>query len=104
MKIVRHTAPDMRQAMRLVREQLGEEAVILSSRRTPQGVEITAAVDFDAASLETAVPLAIPGGRVPSADVVSGRSSLRDPPVAAPAPAPASLAPAAVAPTAAPAA
>ncbi|HEY2035598.1 MAG TPA: hypothetical protein VGG96_01190, partial [Steroidobacteraceae bacterium] len=52
MKIVRHTAPDMRQAMRLVREQLGEDAVILSSRRTPQGVEITAAVDFDASSLE----------------------------------------------------
>jgi flagellar biosynthesis protein FlhF len=52
MKIVRHTAPDMRQAMRLVREQLGEEAVILSSRRTPQGVEITAAVDFDVSSPE----------------------------------------------------
>ena len=52
MKIVRHTAPDMRQALRLIREQLGEEAVILSSRRTPQGVEVTAAVDFDAGSLE----------------------------------------------------
>ena len=58
MKIVRHTAPDMRQALRSIREQLGEEAVILSSRRTPQGVEITAAVDFDAGSLEKAVPLA----------------------------------------------
>ena len=52
MKIVRHTAPDMRQALRSIREQLGEEAVILSSRRIPQGVEITAAVDFDAGSLE----------------------------------------------------
>ena len=52
MKIVRHTAPDMRQALRAIREQLGEEAVILSSRRIPQGVEITAAVDFDAGSLE----------------------------------------------------
>jgi flagellar biosynthesis protein FlhF len=52
MKIVRHTAPDMRQALRAVREQLGEEAVILSSRRTPEGVEITAAVDFDASSIE----------------------------------------------------
>src|SRR5579872_6916875 len=53
MKIVRHTAPDMRQALRAIREQLGEEAVILSSRRIPGGVEITAAVDFDAGSLET---------------------------------------------------
>ena len=54
MKIVRHTAPDMRQALRAVREQLGEEAVILSSRRSAQGVEITAAVDFDAARIEAA--------------------------------------------------
>ncbi|HVS77070.1 MAG TPA: flagellar biosynthesis protein FlhF, partial [Steroidobacteraceae bacterium] len=60
MKIVRHTAPDMRQALRAIREQLGEDAVILSSRRVPQGVEITAAVDFDAAALETAAPAAVP--------------------------------------------
>ncbi|MDA8347957.1 MAG: flagellar biosynthesis protein FlhF, partial [Pseudomonadota bacterium] len=52
MKIVRHTAPDMRQALRAIREQLGEDAVILSSRRGGQGVEVTAAVDFDAARLE----------------------------------------------------
>ena len=32
MKIIRHTARDMRQALRAVREQLGEDAVILSSR------------------------------------------------------------------------
>src|SRR5215468_8554979 len=52
MKIIRHTARDMRQAMRAVREQLGEDAVILSSRRTGEGVEITAAIDFDAGTLE----------------------------------------------------
>jgi flagellar biosynthesis protein FlhF len=52
MKIIRHTARDMRQALRGVREQLGEDAVILSSRRTSEGVEITAAVDFDASTLE----------------------------------------------------
>jgi flagellar biosynthesis protein FlhF len=54
MKIVRHIAPDMRQAMRSIRERLGEDAVILSSRRIPEGVEVTAAVDFDAASLQSA--------------------------------------------------
>jgi flagellar biosynthesis protein FlhF len=48
MKIVRHTARDMRQALRSIREQLGEDAVILSSRRLGNGVEVTAAVDFDA--------------------------------------------------------
>ncbi|MFI4886963.1 MAG: flagellar biosynthesis protein FlhF, partial [Steroidobacterales bacterium] len=63
MKIVRHTAPDMRQALRSIREQLGEEAVILSSRRIPQGVEVTAAVDFDAGSLEKPAALAIPEER-----------------------------------------
>jgi flagellar biosynthesis GTPase FlhF len=52
MKIIRHTARDMRQALRAVREQLGEDAVILSSRRTSEGVEVTAAVDFDASNLE----------------------------------------------------
>jgi flagellar biosynthesis protein FlhF len=52
MKIIRHTARDMRQALRAVREQLGEDAVILNSRRTDAGVEVTAAVDFDAQTLE----------------------------------------------------
>jgi flagellar biosynthesis protein FlhF len=52
MKIIRHTARDMRQALRGIREQLGEDAVILSSRRTSEGVEVTAAVDFDATNLE----------------------------------------------------
>jgi flagellar biosynthesis protein FlhF len=55
MKIVRHVAPDMRQALRSIREQLGEDAVILSSRRIPEGVEVTAAVDFDATSLQGAM-------------------------------------------------
>ena len=53
MKIVRHTAPDMRQALRAIREQLGEDAVILSSRRLPKGVEVTAAVDFDASKIDS---------------------------------------------------
>jgi flagellar biosynthesis protein FlhF len=55
MKIVRHIAPDMRQALRSIRGQLGEDAVILSSRRIPEGVEVTAAIDFDAASLQDAM-------------------------------------------------
>ena len=52
MKIVRHTAAEMRHALRAIREQLGEDAVILSSRRVPNGVEVTAAVDFDASRIE----------------------------------------------------
>jgi flagellar biosynthesis protein FlhF len=85
MKIVRHTAPDMRQALRAIREQLGEDAVILSSRRTPQGVEITAAVDFDAGSLEAA-PAAVAG---------AAPASVSAPAAAAAAPAASAAAPAA---------
>ena len=40
MKIIRHTARDMRQALRAVREQLGEDAVILSSRRTGEACSV----------------------------------------------------------------
>jgi flagellar biosynthesis protein FlhF len=49
MKITKHVGADMRAAMRSVREQLGPDAVIMSTRRTPGGgIEITAAIDFDA--------------------------------------------------------
>ena len=54
MRIIRYMAPDTRQALRGIREQLGDDAVILSSKRTPAGVEVTAAVDFDATRLENA--------------------------------------------------
>lgn len=47
MKIKRTFAPDIRQAIRLVREQQGEDAVILGNRQVPGGVEIMSAIDFD---------------------------------------------------------
>jgi flagellar biosynthesis protein FlhF len=46
MKIKRFVAQDMRQALRMVREALGEEAVILSNKSVEGGVELTAAVDL----------------------------------------------------------
>lgn len=54
MRIIRYSAPDTRQALRGVREQLGEDAVILSSRRTEDGVEVTAGADIDPARLAEA--------------------------------------------------
>jgi flagellar biosynthesis protein FlhF len=97
MKIVRHIAPDMRQAMRSIREQLGEEAVILSSRRIPEGVEVTAAVDFDAASLQSATnttvatPAAAPLPTQPAAAsrLLASSRTAAAPTAAVPAPAPA---------------
>ncbi|MBI1194741.1 MAG: flagellar biosynthesis protein FlhF [Gammaproteobacteria bacterium] len=47
MKIKRYYAKDIRQAMRLIREEQGPDAVILSNKRTQDGVEIVAATDYD---------------------------------------------------------
>ncbi|MEW5757112.1 MAG: flagellar biosynthesis protein FlhF [Pseudomonadota bacterium] len=47
MKIKRFFAQDIRQAIRMVREEQGPDAVILSNRRVDGGVEIVAAVDYD---------------------------------------------------------
>jgi flagellar biosynthesis protein FlhF len=50
MKIKRYLAADMRNALRAIREEQGSDAVILSSRATPQGVEVCAAVDLELAA------------------------------------------------------
>lgn len=55
MKIKRFVAADMRQAMRLVREEQGPDAVILSTRRLDDGIEIIAALDYDEALVREAM-------------------------------------------------
>jgi flagellar biosynthesis protein FlhF len=55
MKIKRFLAPDMRQAMRDVRAEQGADAVILSTRRLEEGIEIIAAVDYDESLMREAV-------------------------------------------------
>ncbi|HUH30768.1 MAG TPA: flagellar biosynthesis protein FlhF [Rhodanobacter sp.] len=55
MKIKRFVAADMRQAMRLVREEQGPEAVILSTRRLADGIELIAAIDYDESLINEAV-------------------------------------------------
>jgi flagellar biosynthesis protein FlhF len=47
MRIKRYFATDIKQAIRMVREELGPDAVILSNRKMDGGVEIVAARDFD---------------------------------------------------------
>jgi flagellar biosynthesis protein FlhF len=94
MRIIRYKAPDTRQALRGIREQLGDDAVILSSKRTPEGVELTAAVDFDATRLENeAMPLAPKPAAKPPAPVPATRApapiAVSVPAVAMPTPAPA---------------
>lgn len=56
MKIRRFSAADMRQAIRRVRDELGPDAVILSSHNKDDGVEIVAAIDYQ----ETEAPVRVP--------------------------------------------
>lgn len=54
MKVKRFFAPDMRQAMARVREEVGPDAVIVSNRRVAGGVEVVAAHEheYEAAQVE----------------------------------------------------
>jgi flagellar biosynthesis protein FlhF len=49
MKIKRYTALSMRAALAQVRAEQGPDAVILSSRRSDEGIEVIAAIDYDEA-------------------------------------------------------
>ncbi len=55
MKIKRFVAPDMRTAFRMVRDEHGPDAVILSNRRTDEGIEIVAASNYDEALVQRAL-------------------------------------------------
>lgn len=52
MKIKRFIASDMRSALRMVRDEQGPDAVILSSRQAAGGVEVVAATDYDEALVQ----------------------------------------------------
>lgn len=115
MKIKRFVAPDMRQAMRDVRADQGPEAVILSTRRVADGIEVIAAIDYDEALVREAVqrgasrtepatapkPVAMPPPPPPPRAAVSaaapstprGRSKPQAPVTAAQAPVPSPAAP-----------
>ncbi len=71
MQIKKYFAPDMRQAMRAIREEQGPDAVILANRTLADGVEISVAIDHDLGS--TPAPTA---GR-PAAEEPSGCNGLQ---------------------------
>lgn len=73
MNIRRFTAADMRAALGAIRDELGADAVMLSSRKLAHGVEVIAAIDYDD-SLLTAVgerDQAVGAGEPVGADSVS---------------------------------
>ena len=67
MKIQRYIARDMRNALAQVREALGPDAVILSSGRVGDDVEVVAAVDFEVARAVESAPQ-IPRAAAPRVD------------------------------------
>ncbi|MGA8008735.1 MAG: hypothetical protein WCA24_05000, partial [Thiomonas sp.] len=99
MKIKRYTGTNTREVLTRIRNDLGAEAVILSNREIVGGVELMAAVDFDASRFpsdeqgETAVPVeasssqavAAPKAAAPAVTNVTQQSAA--PPVPARAPA-----------------
>ncbi|MGR5119217.1 flagellar biosynthesis protein FlhF [Vibrio astriarenae] len=57
MKIKRFFAKDMRTALLQVKEELGDDAVIMSNKRVAGGVEIVAAIDAEPASRASSKPV-----------------------------------------------
>ncbi len=57
MRIKRFVAEDMRSAIKMVRDEQGPDAVILSNQQVAEGVEVIAAVDYDAKLMSDALAL-----------------------------------------------
>ncbi|TAL89659.1 MAG: flagellar biosynthesis protein FlhF [Rhodanobacter sp.] len=77
MKIKRFVAADMRQAMREVRDEQGPDAVILSTRRIADGIEIIAALDYDEALMREASRQGAPSAAAPPSRAESPASPPR---------------------------
>src|SRR6478735_8509295 len=78
MNIRRFVAADMREALAAIRAELGADAVMLSTKKVPTGVEVIAAIDYDEGLWEAQ----------------QERAAAAAAPAPAPAPAPALVAPA----------
>ena len=83
MKIKRFFAADIRQAMKMVKEELGADAVIMSNRAVEGGIEIVAARDFDEQTLQSKLQEQAPESLtkklgLPSFDAAKKRFQLLD--------------------------
>ncbi|MEO0974716.1 MAG: flagellar biosynthesis protein FlhF, partial [Pseudomonadota bacterium] len=58
MHIKRFVARDMKHAIRLVRDEQGPDAVILSNQKVDEGIEVIAAVDYDPRLIDHALEAA----------------------------------------------
>lgn len=58
MRIKRTFSPTMRDALQLVKQEQGADAVILGNKKVPGGVEILSAIDFDEAAVASMAAVA----------------------------------------------
>lgn len=79
MKIKRFFAPDIRQAIRMVRDEQGPDAVILSNTKVDGGVEIVAAIDYDEELVRNAAREAERVEAPAAAQPVAPRNKPKDP-------------------------
>jgi flagellar biosynthesis protein FlhF len=78
MKIKQYLGLDMRDALRQIRAELGPDAVILSTRRLGQGVEVSAASDAEAQSQAAVAAPAALAGPVPGAASAAEQLSMSE--------------------------
>jgi flagellar biosynthesis protein FlhF len=89
MRIKRTFAPTMRDALQLVKQEQGPDAVILGNNKVPGGVEILSAIDFDEVAIAEIAAAAPTPRRVPKTAAAPVPVSQREPEtVAAPVPVP----------------
>jgi flagellar biosynthesis protein FlhF len=95
MKIKRYTAESMRAALAQVRAEQGPDAVILSSRRIEDGIEVIAAVDYDEGLFAAATRQRTPDPIAPQppAPAIVAATPARAPATQSPAPVPTLRAP-----------
>ena len=81
MNIRRFVAPDMREVLAAIRAELGADAVMLSTRKVPDGVEVIAAIDYDENLWQAQQQRAVPAP--PTASAAPAASAASPPPAVA---------------------
>ncbi|SER61055.1 flagellar biosynthesis protein FlhF [Halopseudomonas bauzanensis] len=78
MRVKRFFAADMRTAMKLVRDEMGADASIIANRRVAGGVELTAALDYEAPQLTPPTPGLDLELKKTQERIISARASLEE--------------------------
>ncbi|EZQ14072.1 flagellar biosynthesis regulator FlhF [Halopseudomonas bauzanensis] len=78
MRVKRFFAADMRSAMKLVRDEMGADASIIANRRVAGGVELTAALDYEAPRLTPPTPGLDLELKKTQERIISARASLEE--------------------------